>query len=196
MACVPARPIGRAGAAGIVFFFGVPTSIPGLGPDLGTRSDYRDELAEAGRLAGYAVWWTGGVIAPLLLAYGAWSRRPAFIVGGVLALGFVYATTAFRSMVFLLLLVVVMLVFVGRHRDRFGVRFAWATTFVVVGTAIVAALGWIFPASMLVRRAIAVPGQILAYYYEFFSREPPYLLSHSILEGLVHRSRSSRRHRR
>ncbi|MDF2733470.1 MAG: group 1 glycosyl transferase [Chloroflexota bacterium] len=177
--------LGLAGSAGIAFFFGVPTSIPGLDQIFGTRSDYRDELAEAGRLAGYAVWWTGGVVAPLLLAYGVWSRRPAFIVGGVLALSFVYATTAFRSMLFLLPLVVAVLVLVGRQRDRFGVWFAWATTFLVVGTAIVAALGWIFPASMLVRRAIAVPGQILAYYYEFFSREPPYLLSHSVLEGLT-----------
>ena len=179
--------LGLAGAAAIVFFFGVPTSIPGLGQISGTRSDYRDELAEAGRLGGYAVWWTGGVVGPVLLAYGAWSRRPAFLVGGVLALGFVYAATAFRSMVFVLLLVVVLLVLVGRHRDRLGVRLAWASTIVVVGTAIVAALGWILPASMLVRRAIVVPGQVLAYYHEFFLREPSFLLSHSILEGLVPR---------
>ncbi len=179
--------LGLAGAAGIVYFFGVPTSIPGLVQITDARGDYRDQLAEAGRLGGYMVWWTGGVIGPVLLAYAAWSRRPAFFVGGVLALGFVYAATAFRSMVFVLLLVVVMLVLVGRHRDRFAVWFAWATTFVVVGTAIVAALGWIFPASMLVRRAIIVPGQVLAYYHEFFQREPPYLLSHSVLEGLVPR---------
>ena len=179
--------IGLAGAAAIIYFFGVPTGIPSLVEIADARGDYRDELEEAGRLGGYAVWWTGGVIGPFLLAYGAWSRRPAFFVGGVLALGLVYAATAFRSMAFVLLLVVVMLVLVGRLRDRLGVRLAWATTFVVVGTAIVAALGWILPASMLVRRAIVVPGQVLAYYHEFFQREPPYLLSHSILEGLVPR---------
>ena len=179
--------LGLVGAAGVVGFFGVPSGIPGLDQVAGTRSDYRDQLAEAGRLGGYALWWTGGVIGPVLLAYGAWSRRPAFVGGGVFALGFVYAATAFRSMVFVLLLIVVLIVLVGRYRDRFGAWIAWATTFVVVGTAIVAARGWILPASLLVRRGIVVPGQVLAYYHEFFQREPTYLLSHSILEGLVRR---------
>jgi glycosyltransferase involved in cell wall biosynthesis len=178
---------GVGGALAIVAAFGLPTSLPSLDQVAGTRNDYREQLAEAGRLAGYAVWWTGAVVAPLLLAFGAWSRRPALAVLGVGLIGLVYAATAFRSMLFILLLVLVAVALLVRARGRFGPWLAGLTTALITVCAALAFMGWIVPSSMLVRRSLIVPGQVIAYYHDFFGANPVYLLSHSILEGFVAR---------
>lgn len=181
-----------AGVGGILWTFSVPTSIPSLDQVASARNDYRDQLAGAGRFAGYLVWWTGAAVAPLLIAYAAWIRRPTVVVVGQVALGFavlglVYAATAFRSMLFLALLIVMLVALVGRFRHRFGEALGVLTVLMIAACAVVAAAGWVVPASMLVRRSLIVPGQVLAYYHDFFATNPVYLLSHSILEGIVPR---------
>lgn len=177
--------LGAGGVAGIVWTFGVPSGIPSLDDVAGVRNEYREQLSEAGRFAGYLVWWTGAVVAPLLVAYGAWRRRPVLVIAGMAVLGIVYAATAFRSMLFLALLMVGMIALLARFRHRFGEALGTLTVLMIAACAVVAALGWMVPASMLVRRSLIVPGQVFAYYVDFFTANPIYLLSHSVLEGIV-----------
>jgi glycosyltransferase involved in cell wall biosynthesis len=99
----------------------------------------------------------------------------------------VYAVTGFRSMVFgpLLLLGLLMVIRLGRW--RFGVVAPSFGTAVIVITALLGAIGWLVPLSLLVRRLVVVPGQVMAYYYDFFSRHDTYALSHSILGWIFER---------
>jgi glycosyltransferase involved in cell wall biosynthesis len=176
-----------AGVALILAVFGIPTRIPSLDEVSGARLDFRESLAGAGRFAGYAVWWTGGVVAPLLIAYGAWTRQGRLAAMGFFVLALIYASAAFRSMVFIALLVVVLLVLVARLRRDFGAAVGWLTSLLIAACALVAMAGIIIPLSLLVRRLLVVPGQVLGFYYDAFSTGPVYLLSHSILGGLVPR---------
>lgn len=175
------------GVAGILWWFGIPTRIPSLSEVPGARLDFREDLAGAGRLAGYAVWWTGGVVAPLLVAYGVWVRRPWWAIGGFFILALVYASAAFRSMLFVGLLVVVLLALIVRVRRDFGATITVLTSLLIVACSALAAAGWFIPISLLVRRLLVVPGQVMAYYYDAFSTGPVYALSHSILGGLAAR---------
>lgn len=175
------------GVAAILAVFGVPTRIPSLDEVSNTRVDFRESLAGAGRLAGYAVWWTGGVVAPLLIAYGAWTRRGPLAALGFLVLVLIYTSAAFRSMVFIALLIVVLLMLVARLRRDFGPALGWFTSLLIAACAVVAMAGVVIPLSLLVRRLLVVPGQVLGYYYDAFDTGPVYLLSHSILGGLVPR---------
>ncbi|MGP1675101.1 MAG: glycosyltransferase family 4 protein, partial [Candidatus Limnocylindrales bacterium] len=173
------------GVVAILLWFGVPTRIPSLDEVPGARNDFREQLAGLGRVSGYAVWWTGGVIAPLLVAYGLWTRRLVLSAVGFFVLGLVYASAAFRSMLFIALLVVVLVVLVARTRRDFGVALASVTSLMIVACSVVAFVGWIIPISLLVRRLLVVPGQVMAYYYDAFASGPVYGLSHSILEGIT-----------
>ncbi len=175
------------GVVGILWWFGIPTRIPSLSEVPGARLDFREDLAGAGRLAGYAVWWTGGVVAPLLVAYGLWVRRPWFAMGGFFILALVYASAAFRSMLFIALLVIVLLALIVRVRRDFGATIAILTSLLIVACSAVAAAGLFTPISLLVRRLLVVPGQVMAYYYDAFSTGPVYALSHSILGSLMPR---------
>jgi glycosyltransferase involved in cell wall biosynthesis len=173
--------LGVIGVGGVIWIFGIPTSIPSLDTVGETRAEYKEELTSAGRLAGYAIWWTGQVVAPLLMAYGIWARRRALAGIGVVAFILVYAVTGFRSMIFGPLLLLGLLTVIRLGRWRFG---AVAPTFgatVIVVTALLGAIGWLVPVSLLVRRLVVVPGQLMAYYYDFFSQHDTYALSHSVL---------------
>ncbi len=175
------------GVAAILFYFGVPTRIPSLDEVSGVRVDFRESLSGGGRIAGYAVWWTGGVVAPLLVAYGVWTRRGSLTAIGFLVLALIYMSAAFRSMVFVALLLVLILVLVARFRQNLGPAMGWLTSLMIAACALVALTGVMVPLSLLVRRLLVVPGQVLGYYYDAFSTGPVYALSHSILGGLVPR---------
>lgn len=175
------------GVGGVIWVFGFPTGIPSLDTVGETRAEFKEELTSAGRLAGYAVWWTGQVVAPLLIAYGIWARRRALAALGVVAFVLVYAVTGFRSMIFGPLLLLGLLTVIRLGRSRFGVVAPAFGAAVTVVTVLLGAAGWLVPISLLVRRLVVVPGQLMAYYYDFFSGHPTYALSHSVLGWIVDR---------
>lgn len=174
-----------AGALAMVALFGMPTRLPGLDAVYDVRSDFTESLERAGRIGGYAVWWSGTAIAPLLVAYGAWRRRPLMIVGGLGLLSLVYALAAFRSVLFTAVVLLATLWLVRRMPRRLGIVIPAVTTALVIACAAVAVAGWIIPLSLAVRRLLVVPGQVIAYYYDEFATGPHYLLSHSILSSVT-----------
>jgi glycosyltransferase involved in cell wall biosynthesis len=171
--------------ATVLWIFGFPTGIPSLGAVYETRADFKEDLAAAGRFSGYAIWWTGQVVAPLLIAFGIWSRRYALIGLGAAIFLLIYAITGFRSMIFGPLLLLGLLAGIQFVRSRFGVVAPAFGAAVIAVTSLLGAMGWQLPLSLLVRRLLIVPGQLLAYYYDFFSQHDTYALSHSVLGGLI-----------
>ena len=171
--------------AGVLVWFGLPSGIPDLTTVASTRDEYRETLDSAGTAAGYAVLWTAEVVAPLLVAYGIWSHRRLMVAGGGLLFLLVWSLTAFRSLIFVAVLLVGLIVLVARWRRWFGIILPILVSGIVVLSTFAAWAGWLLPASLIVRRLLVSPGQVMAYYYDFFSTGPVYQLSHSVLHGLV-----------
>ena len=165
--------------------FGLPSGIPDLTTVASTRDEYRETLDSAGTAAGYVVLWTAEVVAPLLVAYGIWSHRRLMVAGGGLLFLLVWSLTAFRSLIFVAVLLVGLIVLVARWRRWFGIILPILVSGIVVLSTFAAWAGWLLPASLIVRRLLVSPGQVMAYYYDFFSTGPVYQLSHSVLHGLV-----------
>ncbi len=172
-------------AGAVIAWFGFPTQIPNLFDVASARDEYREELAGVGGFAGYAVYWAGQVFGPLLVACGIWMRRRSMVLGGLGVFLLVYATTAFRSLLFAIALLVGLIIVVRRWRRPFGIVMPTIASLMIVASTIVAWLGWSTPISLVVRRLLVVPGQVMAYNYDFFSEGPVYRLSHSILRGII-----------
>jgi glycosyltransferase involved in cell wall biosynthesis len=174
-----------AGAGSAIALFGLPSRLPGLDAVYDVRDEFTQALERAGRFGGYAVWWTGTAIAPLLVAFGAWRRRPLMIAGGFGLFALVYGLAAFRSILFTAVVLVALIMLVRRVPLRLGAVMPVASSVLLFIGVAIAAIGWVIPLSLAVRRLLVVPGQVIAYYYDQFSVGPHYLLSHSVLRWLT-----------
>jgi len=173
------------GAGTAVLLFGIPSRLPGMDTIYDVRDEFALALARVGRVGGYAVWWTAAAVAPMLIGYGGWARRPLMVAGGSGLFALVYGLAAFRSIIFTAVVLVALLALVRHAPRRLGIVAPLASTALVVACVAVAAIGWLIPLSLGVRRLLIVPGQVISYYYDKFAEGPHYLLSHSILSGIT-----------
>lgn len=174
------------GVAGyLIVIFGIPTRIPNFETVYDARADYA-AVANASIGAGYLIPWAGNVIFPFLMAVGLARSK-----GWMLALGIggeilVYATTGFKTVLFSIVLVPILYAFVRYGSRGFGVLLSWAGVAVVaLSVAGTWVTGSIWPLALFVTRLIAVPGQMTAYYYEFFSTHATLELSRSFLRWFI-----------
>ena len=166
----------------ILVSFGLRFEIPDLGNVYDVRDDYRDALSTTGRLPAYAVGWSGSAVNPMLVAIGLAIGVRSLVAAGVLGEIAIFTVTGFKSILFSGPLVIPLAVVLRSAPSRFGVWAIWGLVgSVVVACGVQAITGWTLLADIFVRRLIVVPGQLSGYYVDFFSRNPTYGLSHSIL---------------
>ena len=172
---------GLVSTAYLLVIFGIPTGVPDFASVYDTRAAYA-EVASGTPGAGYLVPWAGNVIYPFLMALGLARGRwwlLAFGAGGELL---IYATTGFKTVLFSIALVPIIYVLIRLTRRGFGVLLAWSGAAVVVGSVVgTIVTGSIWPLALFVTRLLAVPGQMTAYYLDFFTSNPTYELSRSFL---------------
>lgn len=173
--------LGIASAAYVIVFFGVPTGLPTFENVYGTRADFTN-VASLTAAAGYVVPWAGNVIYPFLIALGLARSRVRYVLFGVAGALLVYGTAGFKSVLFAIFLVPLLFLVVRYGARRLGTLLTWATI-ALIGVTVAATWvsGSLWPLAIFVTRLLAVPGQMAAYYYDFFSSHETYLLSHSIL---------------
>jgi hypothetical protein len=165
----------------LVVIFGIPTGAPDFASVYETRSAY-DAVASSAPAAGYIVSWAGNVVFPLLIAWGLARGRPVPVILGAAGALFIYATGGFKSVLFSIALVPAIHMLIRLTRRWFGPALAWGGAGVVFGSVLATILtGSIWPLALFVTRLIAVPGQMAAYYVDFFSLHPTYSLSRSFL---------------
>jgi hypothetical protein len=149
------------------------------------RAMFQDTLTQASSIVAYAIGWQAWVINPFVIAVGLKSRRPSWILTGVVGQFAIYSITAFRSMLFSACLLLYLL-WVLRSAKAFGPRLALTWTAIFAGTGVSLFCGYGLMAEALVGvRMTALPGLLTGYYYEFFSSHPQAHLGHSILKSLV-----------
>jgi hypothetical protein len=173
--------LGLASIGYLIAFLGVPTSIPDFLQAYAVRAD----LATAeGSLpgSGYLITWFGNVVFPLLLCIGLARRRWMWVGLGALGELLLYSQGGAKSVLFNILFAPALFVAIDRWRNRFGVAMVWGAVSVLLVTTLVAEVtGSLWPVALYAVRLIALPGQLLAYYLDFFTTHAPYDLSWSIL---------------
>lgn len=175
--------LGLGSAGYLIAFFGVPTGFPDFATVYDTRAAYAT-VADATVGAGYLVPWAGNVVFPFLIALGVARMRGRLVALGAGGAFLVYATTGFKTVLFSIALVPLLYVLARVARGRFGILLVWAGA-ALVGLSVAATWisGSIWPLALFVTRLLAVPGQMTAYYYDFFASNPTYELSRSFLRA-------------
>jgi hypothetical protein len=173
-------------AAYIAAALGVSFALPDPGNVYDVRTEYNEAVGGTLPFAAYIVSWSGNVVNPLLLAVGLVWRRPLLVVVAVvLELG-IYATSGYKSALFSAMLLVPLLVLLTPAlRGQAGRLLPVGAVALVVSAWVVDQVtDSLLATALFVRRLFALPGQVVAHYYEHFSQNPGFGLSHSILSWL------------
>ena len=171
----------------IILAFGFSFSLPALADVYSVRSTFdRAVAASSLPLVAYVVDWSLYVASPLLILLGLRSGRVGMIIGGLFLELLVYGTTGYKSALLSVLLVVPLLVLLTRRlRPAFGLGLPLAGLALVIGSA-----AWdqisnsILASSLFLHRAIALPGQLAADYYDLFSSHQQFGLTQSVFSFL------------
>ncbi|MCV0403176.1 MAG: hypothetical protein K5924_05645 [Chloroflexi bacterium] len=165
-------------------WFGVSLSLPSITDVATTRDDYREEIAGAPRVVGYAVGWAGRVLLPTALAAGLWWRKWWLVALALTGELYIYSVSGFRSLFLVVGITLGLLLMIRFFGKRWGLMLPWIAAGGIALAALPLAVGERLPISLFVRRLIDVPGQVTGYYFDYFSTNPPYLLGHSVLGWL------------
>lgn len=168
----------------IIVAFGVRLELPDLASVYDVRAVYGQAVADTHLpFVAYAVDWSLYVANPLLVLLGLRSKRFGILAIGIAFELLVYGTTGYKSALLSIVLVVPLLVLLSRRlRSVFGLGILAASALLVLGSRMWDQLNdSILATSLFVRRAITLPGQLVADYYDYFSQHQTFGLSHSIL---------------
>jgi len=164
--------------------FGIRAEVPSITDVTGVRDDYRDEVGASSPMVAYAVAWAGRVVLPVAIAIGIWWGRWWLVGAALVGELYIYSVTGFRSLILSVGLVVGIILLVRLIRAHWGALLPIIAAAGIMVASIPALIGMRLPLSLFVRRLLDVPGQLTGYYFDYFSTQQPYLLSHSVLGWL------------
>lgn len=144
------------------------------------RAEYKETLTSAGRIMDYAVTWEAYVLSPMLIAGGIIHRRWYLLAVGVVGELAVFSITGLKSSLFAPVGLLLFSIFLRRPRVSVALSVTLGTAALIGVSAALATRGRLFLMDYLYRRLFLVPGQLTAYYFEFFSSNPKALLGHSV----------------
>lgn len=177
--------LGIGCVAYLLVFFGIPTQVPDFVSAYDVRAGFGATQGEVPASA-YVVTWAGNVIFPLLMAVGlAWRRYPLLALG-VAGQFLLYTQGGAKAVLFNILLVPMLFIAMRRLGSRLGAVLMWgAVVILVVSVAVTALTGSLWPLALYAVRLIALPGQLTAYYLDFFTSHATYELSRSVMRLFV-----------
>jgi len=150
------------------------------------RSGYREKLALEGNYLAYLVAWQGNVFNPFLLALGLIRKKLVPFCLGFVGQVLIYSVTGFKSVVFAVLLLVLVLVATRDGGRRFGVKITWGLVLMLATAGAVHLwLGFPIPLALLGARTLGMPGLLTAHYYDFFSTHPFAFLADSAFKPFL-----------
>lgn len=166
----------------LVYYYGVPTSLPSFSTVYDVRLDLRDVTSSLPIFVGYIWAWFGQVLNPLLVGYGAKARRPVLTALGFAGQIYIYGLSGAKYSLFSVLLALALLLLLKCWSNTGGAIMAiGASLLVLVSVAIDRILHTTWLVALFVQRLIITPGLLTAYYHEYFSRNPRGHFSGSIL---------------
>jgi hypothetical protein len=152
-----------------------------------TRAAYVQTIAASGsRMAAYAIGLLGNAVNPVLIAIGAYRKKPLILLVGVVGQVALFSVTGYKSIIFSILLPIVVLLFSRSQKRAIGPAFlAGAVMMLSLPILFDLATDGVVFSSITVRRLLHTPGLLSGYYHEFFSNEGHLVLSNSILRALT-----------
>lgn len=179
--CIGLLGLGLLGA--VVASYGLRFNLVALADVYDVRDEFRDSFAHVPTIARYAITWLGGVIAPIIIARGLFTKRLIYVIVGVGTELLLVSITGFKSLLFSSLLVAGIATAVMRWDIRaIGAKIAPVVAGGVVGI-------WLFDfvtgglqlSSLFIRRTILTAGVNTNFYFEYFKEWPKAHLAHSVL---------------
>lgn len=160
--------------------------LPGIVEVYEVRLEAREIVARTGRVLGYAIRFASNVINPFLIALGLVSgRRWMGLFLGTLGSLAIYSFDATKSTLATPVILLGVWIFIRKGKLRASTLFWFFGVLVGIAGLVDAAVGSSLLTDIFVRRLVAVPGLLTGYYYEFFSTNPFFKWSHSVLAPLI-----------
>lgn len=148
------------------------------------RADYREAIAESTAL-GYLVSNQANVVNPLILARLIQEKRWGFVPFLVLAQLILYTATGFKSVLFSLVAILLMIILFKRKRPRM-ISLLWgAAGLVLVCWLIDRQTDSVALTSLFGRRFLYTPARLSGLYFEWYSNNPLSMLANSILAPFI-----------
>ncbi|WP_189103020.1 hypothetical protein [Deinococcus knuensis] len=148
------------------------------------RSEYKIDAAGAGKLIAYSVPYLG-VISSFMLGYGYIYRFTPFIMLGAISLFYIFGFTGQKSTLFSITLVLGIIFIYRKSISSIGIRLInYSAVATILAFAIDSFAQQAVLTSIFTRRVLITPGLLTIYYFDFFSKNDPVLLSHSFLSSL------------
>lgn len=154
----------------VVYYFGLPKSLPGLYGAYDIRLDSRESFSSMPSGVGYLWFWLARVFAPGLLILGL-VRKSRLAVGfGALIAIYLFTLTALKSVLFAMLLILAIWLLVRIFGQYLASLIVSALVLVVLlGIALYFVLGWFPITDLITRRTLIVPGTLTDQYLRFYS---------------------------
>ncbi len=166
--------------------FGLSLQMPSLAEVYDVRSEFRETLANANPIAGYAVAWFGRTVMPLLVVEGLVSRRWLLVIAGMFGEALMFSISGSKSVALSGFFLAGLWMVYRPGGRRMGLLIATSLTGVVLLSVVADVFGGVLTlASLFIRRALVTPGLLTGDFYEFYSQHPMILLGSSILRPLA-----------
>lgn len=166
--------------------FGLSLQMPSLSDVYDVRAEFRETLANANPVAGYAVAWFGRTVMPLVMVEGLVSRKWLLVLAGLFGEALVFSISGSKSVALAGFFLAALWVIYRPGGRRMGLLIATSLTGVVLLSVIADVFGGVLTlASLFIRRALVTPGLLTGDFYEFYSGHPIILLGSSILRPLA-----------
>lgn len=193
---LPQNPLLRNVAALLVLvtIYALLVPILGLAPRFDSilnvyevRDEVKSDLASTGFATSYLLGWMTKVINPFLIIIGLYSKRHSLLLLGTLGQIYFFLTTGSKTTLFSIPMLLTLFYFIPKNRNRIGPALLLAPIVIIALSKTIDVLIElpISALSLFVRRVIATPGLLSGFYFDFFSENPFYFLSHSVLSGIT-----------
>lgn len=148
------------------------------------RADYREAIAESTAL-GYLVSNQANVVNPLILVRLIQQRRWGFIPFVVLGQLVLYTATGFKSVLFSLVAITLMIILFKRKRPRMITLLWGASALLLVCWFIDRQTDSVALTSLFGRRFLYTPARLSGLYFEWYSHNPLSMMANSILSPFI-----------
>lgn len=168
----------------LAFINGIQLRVLDINDVYSVRSDFA-EVTTGDALLGYLLPIQYGVINPLFIARGFYSRRRGYLLAGILGQALIYTTVGLKSVLFSILGIVIV-GYLFRHSPRLrGIQIMRAGTLGAVGALVVDYVTSAFALTgSFTRRFLIIPGALTSAYVLIFADRPKTNFADSLLPFL------------